>query len=1628
MSAQSIALKMFRRTPGLAIALAVLCVLQARADVQQSSYTDKVRLGRFFAPPLVWVGETAPSEMESRELWEALGGEGEMKKLPDMAASLEGFLKAHPASPWGASVENHLGEYYRGAGYFSLALSQWEAAWNATKGLADHKGKWEADKALTERLQLLASLGRTDTMKSLLDETKDRAMEGVFRNNYTQLQHAYRHMLEHPDDSYRCGTFALNAVGMALYGTNHFKDIVRLPSPESGFSMAELLAVAASNRFDLVAVERSSGDELVAPSVVHWKENHYAAITEKRGDMFRVVDPTFRLSRWLSADAINHEASGQFLVPAKSRPSGWRSLTTAECAGIYGKGWPGNNWDPPPGPPGPPSPPSPAPPCTNACGCGGGGGGGGGGFGGPGGSGGSGGGGGFGPLGESPGGCGQCTGGMPNWTVSEPNVALWITDEPLAYQTAAGGRMSFRIYYHQDPANEYALSCYYPNYGSSFTAGWEASWVSALEVTMDGVVLYPPGGGLRMYTNYTGWSQGFLTFDGTAPEYYSNTRLLSITNVAGAVTEYDLLYPSGAKDVYGLYTEWYGSNVFLLTKQIDAAGRVTTFVYNTNTFLLQYVIDCDGNTNTFSYTWNPYTTTSNLLSQITNPFGRSVRFSYDTNTEPDSDSYHPCNLTNIVDAQGYSTAFNYTDPAGGLVTGMVTPYGTTSFAISNYWASGADVGYQYCVVTEPDNGHELFLYCMGTQFNGAPPVYTNTSNVPTNRPTSGPGSTLDNPDWNNPGANDYMNLANSFYWNREQFENLSASFLASGPSWNFDDLTTNYLTSNDYANGRMRHWNQDDQTSQGFSLSMERLPSPDGVTPGKMTWWDYPGKPDFNQEGTSAFPSMVIKVLPDGSEWYQMYLTDQWGNRTNVISTYSSGGSVLLRTNKYIYSTNRVDLLQFIAADGVSTNRYGYTNHQLLFFTNAMGDVTSYTRNTNQQLTSVTEPTGLVTTNIYNASNRLSMTYSYTNGVYFGTNSYTYTNDLVYAHTDERNLTTTNSWDNLERLIKVAYPDGTSSVYTYSNLDLVQVVDRLGKTNSFAYDVIERKISATDANGHTTYYGYCDCGGVAWITNALGQVTEFVHDNQGNVTETLYPDGYDLFDTYNSIRQLVVRTDGAGVSLTNWFNNQGLLLAVSNVAGQVLARAYDIDDRVTNSVDQNGVAVAMTYDKLGRTLTRAYPGGGVEQFGYSPFGLTAYTNQLTNATHYFYNAKRWKTAETNALSNGTEYGYSPAGDLTSLTDQKGNVTQWGYDLYGRVTNKVDATGTNILSYQYDADSRLTNRWSIARGNTVYGYDAVGNLTGVTYPSNSVSYPTNHPLSFSYDNINELTSMSDGVGTTAFTYTPGGQLASESGPWASDTITYTYTERRRTGLDLQQPNASDCLESYGYDLAARMTDVTSPAGTFAYAYNAGLAGTASASSLVAKLALPNGAFITNTYDSNARMLGTWLYSSSGSNLDSSVYGYNVGNQRTNVTRGGENTASYAYDPIGQVIADQASEVSGGAARSNEQLHYVYDSAGNLSYRTNNALIENFKVNSVNELTTNTNGGTLTVVGTTTSPATNVTVNTSNAAVYLDATFAAAGLPLTTTYTAVAQDSYGRRATNTVTVNVATNVVFQYDGNG
>jgi RHS repeat-associated protein len=126
-----------------------------------------------------------------------------------------------------------------------------------------------------------------------------------------------------------------------------------------------------------------------------------------------------------------------------------------------------------------------------------------------------------------------------------------------------------------------------------------------------------------------------------------------------------------------------------------------------------------------------------------------------------------------------------------------------------------------------------------------------------------------------------------------------------------------------------------------------------------------------------------------------------------------------------------------------------------------------------------------------------------------------------------------------------------------------------------------------------------------------------------------------------------------------------------------------------------------------------------------------------------------------------------------------------------------------------------------------------------------------------------------------------------------------------------------------------------------------------------------------------------------------------------------------------------EAGGVTNRLQEQAGYFYDYAGNLQRRTNNALVDTFNVNDLTELTTNTHAGTLTVAGTTTSAATNVTVNGLTASVYQDSTFAKDGFTVTNginSFTAVARDSLGRQDSSMVSVNLPTAVIFSYDLNG
>lgn len=1572
--------------PLLAIGLFLSMIqpLQAATD----DYVHQLTGSRLFAQPLVWIGQSLPNAEESQELWNAFGI-GHYQKLDDAIAGLKAFSDNHPDSPWTPSLNANLGKYYRDHGYFSLALSCWEASWKATKAMTDSKGQQVANYTLVNWLNLLASLGRTDTMRELFDETKGRPL-GTQQTFYDQSLDGYSMMLAHPEVSYRCGTYALNAVAQSLYGTNLFVQLVDQPSPSTGFSMSALLTLAESNHLNMVAVARPEGEtNLVVPSVVHWKQNHYAAIISKRKGLFEVVDPTFRLHKWLTGEAINAESSGQFLVAAGHAPTGWQNLTSEQTSQILGKGYP---WIFEP----PPCPCNCPPPC-------------------PPGSGGSGGSGGAGGAG----GCSICsqngpktfsagsTGGMPDWKINEPNLDLRLHDEPLAYQSSVG-RVSFQIDYWQRD-NRTPLA-------NVFGMGpdWECSW--SAYVDNDTEIIYGASGGQIQISDDSG----------TTPNYYYNLLTTRNTDMSGNTTNYIVSYPTGAKDIYGfLVTDSYGNvSQAYLSQKIDAQGRATTFTYAhydplTNAVVqLLYVIDADGRTNSIFYT--SCTDYNYLISQIKDPNNDAVNFSYDTN------GY----LTNVTDVAnisssftyGYSTNVNDQSTDDYWINSLITPYGTTAFALFDYGGPNSNPYVENwiydsffsqivrsAIITEPNGSHQMFLY---EPFSGFIPNAI-TDDVPLDPPTS----TLD--------GQAYMYYRNSFYWGPQQFDALSSGFTLSGQTnWDFTLLTTN-----DYLNGRWSHWNHSQDGGQSDALSMVQDFSPDGYTPGKRTWYDYPNKPQFNVAGSSASPSLVIKVLPDGTQSYQQYVVDQWNNATNVISTYSVNGTVLTRTNTYIYAPNGQDLLEAIGPDGVTNAACGYdSNHQVLFMTNALGEVTCYLYNANEQPVSITQPNGLITTNVYDANGFLAQ--QIVTG--YSTNSYTYTNGLVYTHTDERRLTVTNSWDALNRLTNIAYPDGTSIKYVYNILDLGEAVDRLGNPTTYGYNDIRQKTAETNALGGVTLYGYCECGALYSVTDALQNVTYYIHDNQGNLIQTSYPDGYTITNTYNLIHQLVSRTDSSGMTISNWYNNQGLLVVSSNNVGRVQALAYDIDDRITNSIDANNVSVNMTYDNLRRILTRTYPDSGVEKYGYTAdfSGPTSYTNQIGNATLWAYDLMNRRTNEVYVGVSNNKFTYNGAGDLIQLMDGNGNSTTWSYDQYGRVTNKVDAAGNLLFVYKYDADNRLTNRVSAAKGSTTYSYDAVGNLTHVTYPVSPA-------ISLSYDALNRLTNMIDAVGTTVYGYDQVGQLLSAGGLWPNDTVNYSYANRLRTGMGVQAPNTSAWTQSYGYDSARRLTGITSPAGEFAYTYDS------TQLQRVDLLTLPGDNYITNTYDSVARQTLTELVNVQGTNLDSYAYGYNQANQRTNVVRTAGDNVAYTYDNEGELTGATGYEANGGSRVIDDNI-YSYDAAGNLLSKKPQTpgygFITSYNLNSLNEITNFTYGGTTgrvatRVTGSTTSKATSVTVNGNAATLYSDNTFMWSPGPAKSlavglnTFTAIAQDVYGRLSTNVSTVNVTTNSLpLTYDLNG
>jgi RHS repeat-associated protein len=734
-----------------------------------------------------------------------------------------------------------------------------------------------------------------------------------------------------------------------------------------------------------------------------------------------------------------------------------------------------------------------------------------------------------------------------------------------------------------------------------------------------------------------------------------------------------------------------------------------------------------------------------------------------------------------------------------------------------------------------------------------------------------------------------------------------------------------------------------------------------------------------------------------------------------------------VRTNVYQYGTNAIDLLSVTNSLGQYVNLGYNTNHQLSSATNALGqmDRAAYAPSTGH-LTNLMLASGLTLTRSYYRSNAaspngnllsnivvsplgLSLTYTWTNGLPW----------VVHASgTGLPDLWYTNFWDGLNRLTGTVFPDGTSVSNVYDRLYPGATKDRLGYWTYFGYDPLQHLISVTDALSNLTQYGWCDCGALGSITDATGtNVTVFNRNNQGVLTNKLFADGSSLTWTLDSLGRPIQVADGQGRVQTAAYNNQGLLTVVSNSCGVLERVVYDAADRLIQVTDEKGVTHTNTFNLIDQLLTRTWLGSagmpaGVEGFLWSTNGLVAYTNQDNKVTWCWRDGAGRLLGVTNANLEVTRFAYNALDEYSDLWDGLNQHTGFGYNEWGWLLSKTNALSQVVLRLSRDANGQVTNRWTPQFGNTGYVFDPVGNLKQINYAQSTITY--------AYDVLNRLRTMVDPVGTTTFGHTPTGDLQSEAGPWA--TLSYGYTEGLRTSMSVGSLGFG-----YHYDSAWRMDTLTSPAGTFGYGYDA------QRWTLPTLLTLPNQAFITNHFDTLARLDYTALVNPWGHVLDGYSYGMDLLGLRTNIVRNlglTSSSVSVGYDQIAQIIAWSAKEANG-TPRLNEQVGLGFDKAGNLLSRTNGGLIQTFNCDALNELTNITRNSVMTVSGNTPAPATSVTVNGQPAQTNGDFTFAATNLSLvngSNTFTIIAQNAYGLRVTNIDICNLPSAIPLAYDLNG
>jgi RHS repeat-associated protein len=478
-------------------------------------------------------------------------------------------------------------------------------------------------------------------------------------------------------------------------------------------------------------------------------------------------------------------------------------------------------------------------------------------------------------------------------------------------------------------------------------------------------------------------------------------------------------------------------------------------------------------------------------------------------------------------------------------------------------------------------------------------------------------------------------------------------------------------------------------------------------------------------------------------------------------------------------------------------------------------------------------------------------------------------------------------------------------------------IDRLTTSNTTSgtqlletrtYNGLHLPLTVTGANGKTDHFAYNASGQMTRHTDALGHATSLTYDSGGQVKSITGP-----------------------------------------ISTAKYSFAYDSVSRIASVTDPAGSIVHYTYDAADRPLKTTHPDGTFSQLAYTLLDLTSSTDRLSQKTRYSYDANRELTTTTDPFGNITHQGYNLAGKLDSITDANNHTTTFVLDTESRVTAKQFANGTSTNIVYENALSRVATITDALSQTTDYTYDTDNSTATVSYSATQAT-PN---VSFIYDPIYPRpSSMTDGVGTTTYTYYPvslspalgANQLESISSPISgtsgTDTVVYSYDALNRV-ID---KTVNGVAQSVGFDALGRVTSASNQLDTFTYGYSDGtlrITGVSSNSGPTASLS-----YFGPTGDELLQQLNITTHSG-GTSLAQFGYTYNADDMVKTfaVSSPSAQTTTYAYDTANRLI-------SGLIGTGSPQYVYGYDHASNLLSITPNGATQSFSYTSTNSITSGT----------------------------------------------------------------------------